>query len=88
MTPATRKQCRPLRLGMTGVKIPRHVGTWAVERAMPAITPKGDVTALFVLCHEWFSNAGRMIATNTGEIIYAKIPIDWQDQMEKKGWRF
>jgi len=88
MTPGTRKKAVSLRLNMTGVRIPRHVGTWRVERVFPALAPDGEAVALCVLKHERLETAPRMLATSQGGVLYVKIPDDWQCQLEQKGWKF
>lgn len=87
MMPGTRKNRVSLRLGMTGVRIPRHVGTWRVERDFPAKTPDGDDVVLFVVKHERLENASKLLVTPDGSVC-ARISADWQYQMEEKGWQF
>ena len=88
MMPGTRKERVSLRLGMTGVRIPRHVGTWRVERVLPAIRPDGETVAVFVVKHERLESAPRMLADKTGSVICVRLCPDWQDQLERKGWKF
>jgi len=88
MTPGTRKKAVSLHLGMTGARIPRHVGTWRVERVFPALAPDGEAVALCVLKHERLETAPRMLATSQGGVVYVKIPECWQSQLEEKGWMF
>lgn len=86
MMPGTRRNRVSLRLGMTGVRIPRHVGTWRVERDFPAKTPDGDDVVLFVVKHERLDNAARMLVTGDRRVVYVKIPADWMDQLKQEGW--
>ena len=88
MMPGTRKSRVALHLGMTGGRIPRHVGTWAVEDVHPAIRPDGTVDAVFTLRHERLCRCGRMLVGSQYDVIYAKMPDGWQCQLEQKGWKF
>ena len=88
MTPGTRKKAVSLHLGMTGARIPRHVGTWRVERVLPALAPDGEAVALCVVRHERLEKCRDMLVTGNGAVVYVKIPDDWQSQLEEKGWKF
>ncbi len=88
MVPGTRRNRVQLRLGMAGVRIPCHVGTWRVEDATPAISPSGEAVAVFTVRHERLESAPRMLVDATGAVIFAKLTVDWQSQMEQKGWQF
>ena len=74
-------------VGMTGVRLPRHTGTWRVITPFPAVTPKGEDTTLYLVEHERFERSPRMLVSRTGEVLDVKIPYDWQCQLATKGWR-
>jgi len=87
MVPGTRKNRVQLRIGMTGVRIPRHVGTWRVEDAIPAINPDGIAVALLVMRHERLETAKPLLVM-TDATVCGRMSADWQCQMEQKGWQF
>ena len=87
MMPGTRRNRVQLRLGMTGVRIPRHVGTWRVEDAMPALAPDGSAVAVCAVKHERLESAARMAVTETGAVICVKLSADtWPEQLKLAGY--
>ena len=78
MVPGTRRNRVQLRLGMAGVRIPCHA----------ALSPSGEAVAVFTVRHERLESAPRMLVDATGAVIFAKLTVDWQSQMEQKGWQF
>ena len=88
MMPTVRKRSLYIRSGMTGVKIPRHVGTWNLVATYPATEPNGEEVNLCVMKHERFEKANRMLVTHTGRVIYVIMPSNWKEKLQEKGWKF
>lgn len=86
MTPG-RKQTRPLRAGMTGVRIPGHVGKWDVVMEMDVEDPKGNAVKLCAVRSASLGETVRMLVTGASRVIYVKIPGDWFTRLEQKGWK-
>lgn len=87
MMPGTRKNRVSLRLGMTGVRIPSHVGTWRVTARFEAVDADGNPRAVYAVKHERLEGAPRMAVTEQGEVICAKLSAaDWPDQLKAAGY--
>lgn len=83
------KRCKPLCADDRGVRLPRHVGTWAVVQEWPMLDPHDDPTTLFELRHERYEKASHVLVTrSTRNIVCAMMRADWQDKMREKGWKF
>ena len=87
MMPGTRKNRVSLRLGMTGVRIPRHVGTWRVTARFEAVDADGNPRAVYAVKSETLENAPRMAVTETGEVVCVKLSAtDWPEQLKAAGY--
>lgn len=87
MMPGTRGNRVSLRLGMTGVRIPRHVGTWRVTARIDATGPDGSPCAVYAVKSERFESAARMAVTETGAVICVKLSADtWPEQLKSAGY--
>ena len=87
MMPGTRINRVSLRLGMTGVRIPRHVGTWRVTARIEATGPDGSPCAVYAVKSERLESAPRMAVTEHGSVICVKLSAaDWPDQLKAAGY--
>ena len=87
MMPGTRRNRVQLRLGMTGVRIPRHVGTWRVTARFEAVDADGNPRAVYAVKHERLESAARMAVTETGAVICVKLSADtWPEQLKLAGY--
>ena len=87
MTPGTRKKAVSLRPNMTGVRIPRHVGTWRVTARIEATGPDGSPCAVYAVKSERLESAPRMAVTEHGSVICVKLSAaDWPDQLKAAGY--
>lgn len=87
MMPGTRRNRVSLRLGMTGVRIPRHVGTWRVTARIEATGPDGSPCAVYAVKSERLESAPHMAVTEHGSVICVKLSAaDWPDQLKAAGY--
>ena len=87
MMPGTHRNRVSLRLGMTGVRIPRHVGTWRVTARIEATGPDGSPCAVYAVKSERLESAPRMAVTEHGSVICVKLSAaDWPDQLKAAGY--
>lgn len=87
MMPGTRRNRVSLRLGMSGVRIPRHVGTWRVTARIEATGPDGSPCAVYAVKSERLESAPRMAVTEHGSVICVKLSAaDWPDQLKAAGY--
>ena len=88
MTPRT-KVASALRAGMTGVRIPGHVGTWKVSEMHAAVSPDGEATALALLEHERFASVEMIVDAylRPRAVVCVKIRTSFQEEAETRGYR-
>ena len=83
MMPGTRRN----RVSLTGVRIPRHVGTWRVTARIEATGPDGSPCAVYAVKSERLESAPRMAVTEHGSVICVKLSAaDWPDQLKAAGY--
>ena len=86
---ATKTKVAAIRAGMTGVRIPGHVGTWKVVSMRQAVTPDGEATALAFLEHERFPSAEIIVDAylKPRAVVCVKIRTSFEEEAESRGYR-